>query len=86
MGLRLTRLGGFDYYEHIGVSFELSSFGKYYQKLIDLENLRFFPSLYGRSTADPMQLPDARAWSKLFTPEWFGTPRACRCGSRSPGP
>lgn len=44
---------GSDYYERIGVSFELPN---HYQKLTGLENLRFFASLYGRATLDPMQL------------------------------
>lgn len=44
---------GPDYYERIGVSFELPN---HYQKLTGLENLRFFASLYSRATADPMQL------------------------------
>src|SRR6476469_5442400 len=44
---------GRDYYERIGVSFELPN---HYQKLTGLENLRFFASLYDRPTADPMQL------------------------------
>ncbi|AKN17502.1 ABC transporter ATP-binding protein [Mycobacterium haemophilum] len=47
---------GADYYERIGVSFELPN---HYQKLTGCENLRFFASLYGRPTADPMQLLDA---------------------------
>jgi fluoroquinolone transport system ATP-binding protein len=44
---------GPDYYERIGVSFELPN---HYQKLTGLENLRFFASLYGGQTADPMRL------------------------------
>lgn len=44
---------GPDYYERIGVSFELPN---HYQKLTGLENLRFFASLYRGKTADPMQL------------------------------
>ncbi len=47
---------GSDYYERIGVSFELPN---HYQKLTGLENLRFFAGLYGRTTLDPMQLLDA---------------------------
>lgn len=47
---------GSDYYERIGVSFELPN---HYQKLTGLENLRFFASLYARATIDPMQLLDA---------------------------
>ncbi|OCB29960.1 ATP-binding protein [Mycobacterium malmoense] len=44
---------GPDYYERIGVSFELPN---HYQKLTALENLRFFASLYARPTLDPMGL------------------------------
>jgi fluoroquinolone transport system ATP-binding protein len=47
---------GPDYYERIGVSFELPN---HYQKLSGLENLRFFASLYRGDTADPMNLLDA---------------------------
>jgi fluoroquinolone transport system ATP-binding protein len=44
---------GPDYYERIGVSFELPN---HYQKLTGVENLRFFASLYGGATLDAMQL------------------------------
>ena len=44
---------GQDYYEHIGVSFELPN---HYLKLTGLENLKYFQSLYSGNTADPMQL------------------------------
>jgi fluoroquinolone transport system ATP-binding protein len=44
---------GSDYYERIGVSFELPN---HYQKLTGLENLQFFASLYAGSTADPIEL------------------------------
>lgn len=47
---------GSDYYQRIGVSFELPN---HYQKLTGLENLRFFASLYAGETADPMDLLDA---------------------------
>lgn len=47
---------GPDYYQRIGVSFELPN---HYQKLTGLENLRFFASLYSGDTADPMDLLDA---------------------------
>ena len=47
---------GSDYYERIGVSFELPN---HYQKLTGLENLRFFASLYRGDTLDPMKLLDA---------------------------
>lgn len=44
---------GTDYYEHIGVSFELPN---HYQKLTALENLQFFSSLYSVPTEEPMKL------------------------------
>lgn len=44
---------GQDYYQRVGVSFELPN---HYHKLTGLENLRFFASLYCGPTADPMQL------------------------------
>ena len=47
---------GSDYYQRIGVSFELPN---HYQKLSGLENLRFFASLYDVDTLDPMELLDA---------------------------
>jgi fluoroquinolone transport system ATP-binding protein len=47
---------GPDYYQRIGVSFELPN---HYQKLTGLENLRFFASLYDVDTLDPMDLLDA---------------------------
>jgi fluoroquinolone transport system ATP-binding protein len=47
---------GSDYYERIGVSFELPN---HYQKLTGLENLRFFASLYGGATREPAELLDA---------------------------
>src|SRR5215212_8070356 len=50
------RAWGSDYYERIGVSFELPN---HYQKLTGLENLRFFESLYSGETADPMALLEA---------------------------
>ena len=46
---------GRDYYQRIGVSFELPN---HYQKLTGLENLRFFASLYDVDTFDPMELLD----------------------------
>ncbi len=46
---------GPDYYQRIGVSFELPN---HYQKLTGLENLRFFASLYDVDTLDPMELLD----------------------------
>ena len=44
---------GSDYYERIGVSFELPN---HYQKLTAAENLRLFASLYKRETRDPLEL------------------------------
>jgi fluoroquinolone transport system ATP-binding protein len=50
------RAWGPDYYQRVGVSFELPN---HYQKLTGLENLRFFASLYDVDTLDPMELLDA---------------------------
>ncbi|CAM3824629.1 ABC transporter ATP-binding protein [Kibdelosporangium persicum] len=47
---------GQDYYQRVGVSFELPN---HYQKLTALENLQFFASLYDKSTLDPMELLDS---------------------------
>lgn len=47
---------GPDYYQRIGVSFELPN---HYQKLSGLENLEFFASLYSGDTLDPAELLDA---------------------------
>lgn len=47
---------GPDYYQRVGVSFELPN---HYHKLTGLENLRFFASLYDGPTADPMELLDS---------------------------
>lgn len=44
---------GPDYYERIGVSFELPN---HYQKLTALENLNFFRSLYSKRTEEPREL------------------------------
>lgn len=46
---------GTEYYQRIGVSFELPN---HYQKLTALENLEFFASLYKGPTEDPMSLLD----------------------------
>lgn len=46
---------GSEFYQRIGVSFELPN---HYQKLTALENLRFFASLYKGPTQDPMGLLD----------------------------
>ena len=53
---RGTRWPAYDYYQRVGVSFELPN---HYQKLTGLENLRFFASLYDVDTLDPMELLDA---------------------------
>ncbi|KUH85021.1 MULTISPECIES: ABC transporter ATP-binding protein [unclassified Mycobacterium] len=50
------RAWGSDYYERIGVSFELPN---HYQKLTGLENLQFFASLYSGQRADPVALLEA---------------------------
>lgn len=50
---------GQDYYEHIGVSFELPN---HYLKLTALENLNHFRSLYSGPTLEPM---DVLAWVGL---------------------
>ncbi len=47
---------GKNYYQRIGVSFELPN---HYQKLTALENLQFFASLYAGPTLDPMELLDS---------------------------
>ncbi|MDH6197797.1 fluoroquinolone transport system ATP-binding protein [Mycobacterium frederiksbergense] len=47
---------GPDYYQRVGVSFELPN---HYHKLTGLENLRFFAALYDGPTADPMELLEA---------------------------
>lgn len=54
MGRELSSWGA-DYYERIGVSFELPN---HYQKLTARENLNFFRSLYARETEDPLGLLD----------------------------
>ncbi|MGV0741253.1 ABC transporter ATP-binding protein [Mycolicibacterium sp. XJ870] len=46
---------GPDYYQRVGVSFELPN---HYHKLTGLENLRFFASLYDGPTMDPLELLD----------------------------
>ena len=50
---------GSDYYETIGVSFELPN---HYLKLTALENLQYFRSLYSGPTRDPMEV---LAWVQL---------------------
>ena len=44
---------GHEYYEHVGVSFELPN---HYLKLTALENLKYFQSLYSGDTVDPMEV------------------------------
>ena len=44
---------GPDYYEHLGVSFELPN---HYLKLTALENLNHFRSLYSGATLEPMEV------------------------------
>lgn len=51
-GKRLAELGA-DYYERIGVSFEMPN---HYLKLTALENLRYFSALYQRPTQSPQAL------------------------------
>ena len=46
---------GQDYYEHVGVSFELPN---HYLKLTALENLKYFQSLYSGETHAPMEVLD----------------------------
>lgn len=50
---RDLRTWGDDYFERVGVSFELP---RHYQKLTALENLRLFGSLYRGETEDPLAL------------------------------
>ena len=53
-GKDLTEWGS-DYYERVGVSFELPS---HFLKLSALENLAYFSALYRSRTADPQELLD----------------------------
>ena len=68
---------GSDYYERIGVSFELPN---HYQKLTGLENLRFFESLYSGETADPWLFWMRWVWPMTRICELASIPRECRCG------
>ncbi|MEO0595472.1 MAG: ABC transporter ATP-binding protein, partial [Chloroflexota bacterium] len=52
MGRELKQWGQ-DYYEHVGVSFELPN---HYLKLTALENLNYFRSLYSTDTYDPREV------------------------------
>ena len=54
MGKELSEWGS-DYYEHIGVSFELPN---HYLKLTALENLSYFQSLYAGETLNPEDVLD----------------------------
>ncbi len=50
---RELRDWGQDYYEHLGISFELPN---HYLKLTAIENLTHFRGLYSGDTADPMEV------------------------------
>src|SRR5690606_9309919 len=50
---RSLQAWGSDYYEQIGVSFELPN---HYQRLTALENLRLFRALYAGPTEEPLDL------------------------------
>jgi fluoroquinolone transport system ATP-binding protein len=52
LGRRLTDWGR-DFFEEIGVGFELPN---HYVKFTAVENLRFFASLYARKSRDPLEL------------------------------
>lgn len=52
MGREISQWGQ-DYFEHVGVSFELPN---HYLKLTALENLNFFRSLYRHQTFEPLEL------------------------------
>lgn len=52
MGREVSAWGS-DYYEHVGVSFELPN---HYLKLTALENLNYFRSLYANDTRDPHEV------------------------------
>ncbi len=52
MGREVSEWGQ-DFYEHVGVSFELPN---HYLKLTALENLNYFRSLYSGQTVDPFEL------------------------------
>lgn len=49
------KVWGHNYYNHIGVGFELPN---HYAKLTGLENLKFFSSFYDQPCADPLSLLD----------------------------
>ena len=55
---------GHNYYERIGVGFELPN---HYLRLSGVENLRFFASLYTRKTRDPYELLAAVGLEKAAT-------------------
>lgn len=54
MGQEISQWGQ-DFYEHIGISFEMPN---HYLKLSALENLQHFGALYGDKTHDPMEILD----------------------------
>lgn len=68
---------GPDYYQRVGVSFELPN---HYQKLTGCENLRFFASLYDVVTLDPMKLLEAVGLTDDANTRVGKYSRACRCG------
>ena len=68
---------GSDYYERIGVSFELPN---HYQKLTGLENLRFFASLYSGERRTRWLCWTRSGWPMTPTRELASIPRECRCG------
>lgn len=72
------RLWRNDYYERIGVSFELPN---HYQKLTALENLRLFRALYHRETEEPMALLEMVGLQDDADSPSLPSPRECRCGS-----
>ena len=69
---------GQDYYERVGVSFELPN---HYKKLTALENLRLFQALYHTPAADPHELLALVGLEEAADTRWANFPRACRCGS-----
>ena len=54
MGREISEWGQ-DFYEHIGISFEMPN---HYLKLSALENLNHFAALYGGETYDPLEVLD----------------------------
>ena len=68
---------GPDYYQRIGVSFELPN---HYQKLTGLENLRFFARCTPARQWTRWRYWTRWAWPTTRTRESASTPRECRCG------